>query len=163
MANKHGWGFKFPSGSHPNPNARGGYVFPSARAPGTGMGGVNEPANNIIGGEIDFSNILETINSITDTITISIIEYLQKIFAPVQVDFSIDLLSAQINGISIVLFIITICILLFFISLLFNFTVFIFSDKLLSYFKNKYVVWYLKLNNNIWNNHVKLMDILLIV
>ena len=104
------------------------------------MGGVNEPANNMIGGEIDFSNILETINSITDTITISIIEYLQKIFAPVQVDFSIDLLSAQINGISIVLFIITICILLFFISLLFNFTVFIFSDKLLSYFKNKYVV-----------------------
>jgi len=114
-------------------------AIPSVTDFGTGnvgsflTGGVNEPAKSMIGVEFDIGKISETIIS-------SIIDYLQNFFAPVPVDFPIDLLSAQINNISILLFIFTFCILLFFISLLFNLTLFICSDKLLNYLKNKYII-----------------------
>lgn len=76
-------------------------------------------------------------------------EFLKNIFEPVQVDFSIELLSAQINSISIILFMLTFLILIFFISLLFNITVFLFSDKLLNYLKNKYIRWYLTFSKKV--------------
>ena len=75
--------------------------------------------------------------------------HLHNFFEPVQVSFSNELLSEQIHFISIILFMLTVFILIFFISLLFNITVFIFSDKLLNYFTNKYIRWYISFNKKI--------------
>jgi len=96
----------------------------------------------MIGGDIDLAQLFETINN-------NIIDYLQKFFSPMPVDFSVELLSTQINHLSIILFMLTACLLLFFLSLLFNLTAFIFSDKLLNYFTNKYIRRYLSFNKKI--------------
>jgi hypothetical protein len=112
----------------------------TSTASGTGVSG--ETAKSIIGGDIDLGQISETIiNNIAD--------YLDKIFEPVVVSFSNEVLSNQIHNISILLFLLTVCIGIFFLSLLLNLTVFIFTDRLMNYFKNKYILWYLSFNKKI--------------
>jgi hypothetical protein len=115
----------------------------NSNSSGDNTGGIDETAKSLIGGDIDFSKFSETIFSS------SIMEYLHNFFEPVQSSFSNELLSWQINFISILLFMLTVFILIFFISLLFNITVFIFSDKLLNYFSNKYIRWYLSFNKKV--------------
>jgi hypothetical protein len=133
MANSRGSGFS--SGNRPSSGNT-----PSSGSEGSlGTGGVDEPAKSMIGGDIDLAQILETINS-------SILDYLKNFFAPVPVDFTNEILSAQINLISIILFMLTFCILLCFISLLFHIIVYLFSNKLLNYFTNKYLKRYINFN-----------------
>lgn len=107
----------------------------------SGAGGIDEIAKSIIGVDIDLAKI-------SDSILRKIVNYLSYILEPVQHSFTIDIMSNHIQNISILLFILTGIIFIFFISLLFNVTLFIFSDRLLSYFTNKYVLWYLKFNKN---------------
>jgi hypothetical protein len=95
-----------------------------------------------MGVDIDFYQISETILK-------KISAYLDSFFEPVLVDFSNELLSSQIQNISIILFFITVCIGIFFISFLFNFLAYIFSDRLLKYFKNKYIILYLSFNKKV--------------
>lgn len=130
MANSRGNGFH--SGGTPG----------SASSSGIDTSGINETAKSMIGGDIEILKIYEAIYS-------RMLGYLHNLFEPVPVTFSNELLSEQINFISILLFMLTVIILIFFISLLFNITLFIFSDKLLNYLKNKYILWYLSFNKKV--------------
>jgi hypothetical protein len=100
---------------------------------GAGTSSSSDAAKNMIGGDLD-------LDKISDSIISKIAEYLDYIFEPVQVTFTNELLSHQIQSLSIILFLITICIVILFFSLLTNLTVFLFNDRLMKYFKNKYIL-----------------------
>jgi hypothetical protein len=100
--------------------------------PGSGIDGSGEIAKSLFGLDIDFSNLSETILN-------KLASYLGYILKPVAVDFPIELLSSQIHFIGILLFVLTIFLVIFFFSLLFNITIFLLSDRLLAYFQNKYI------------------------
>jgi len=102
-------------------------------------GETDEIAKSMIGVDIDLAKI-------SDSILTKIVNYLSYIFEPVQHSFTIDIMSNHIQNISILLFILTAIIFIFFISFLFNVTLFIFSDRFMSYFTNKYILLYLKFN-----------------
>lgn len=123
-------------------------VNSSSRLPGSSLvspscsssaGETDEIAKSMIGVDIDLAKIYDSILS-------KIVNYLSYIFEPVQHSFTIDIMSNHIQNISILLFILTAIIFIFFISFLFNVTLFIFSDRFLSYFTNKYILLYLKFN-----------------
>jgi hypothetical protein len=105
--------------------------------------GLAEPSKNIIGGDINLGDISESIIN-------KIAEYLDYIFQPVQLNFSNEVMSNQIHNLSILLWILTICLSIFFISLLINITLFIFSESLLKYFKNRYLLWYISFNKKVF-------------
>jgi len=96
-------------------------------------GGTDEIAKSMMGFDIDLAKIYDSVLS-------KLVNYLNYIFEPVQHTFTIDVMSNHIQNLSLLLFILTVIILIFFISLLFNATLFIFSDRLLSYFTNKYII-----------------------
>ena len=102
-------------------------------------GGTDEIAKSMMGFDIDLAKI-------SDSILSKIVNYLNNFFEPVQHTFTIDVMSNHIQNLSLLLFILTAIILIFFISLLFNVTLFIFSNRLLSFFTNKYILLYLKFN-----------------
>lgn len=104
---------------------------------GSVSGGTDEIAKSMVG--IDFAKIYDSVLS-------KIVNYLNYMFEPVQHTFTIDVMSNHIQNLSLLLFILTAIISIFFISLLFNVTLFIFSDRLKSYFTNKYILWYIKFN-----------------
>ena len=95
--------------------------------------GSDEIAISIIGFDIDFLKF-------SDTIISKIVNYLNYIFEPVQPNFTIDVMSNHVQNLSILLFILTIIILIFFLSFLINMTLFVFSSRLLKYFTNKYIL-----------------------
>ena len=86
---------------------------------------------------------------IPENLLYDIINQLKGILEPVYVSYSNELLAEQILGLAIVLFIMTIFTMILFISLIFNIFILIFSDKILNYFTNKYITWYIKLNKKI--------------
>jgi hypothetical protein len=71
---------------------------------------------------------------------------MEKSFEPVQLSFSTEIMSQQIQNVSIILWIITLFVAIFFISLLFNIAIYVFSDKLTKYFTNKYILGYININ-----------------
>lgn len=79
----------------------------------------------------------------------SIIGYLKPILEPIQVNYSNELLAGQINGIAIMLFLLSIFIMILFIFFSLNAIILIYRDKIVNYFTNKYIRAYLKLNSTI--------------
>jgi len=73
------------------------------------------------------------LENFVDSVWSKLLNYLNYVFEPVQH----------------LLFILTVLILIFFISFLFNVSLFIFSDRLMRYFTNKYILWYLNFNKKI--------------
>jgi hypothetical protein len=96
-------------------------------------GGTDEISKSMYGLDIDISQIY-------DSALIKIVNYLNYLFEPVHHTFTLDVMSNHIQNLSVLLFILSAIILIFFISLLFNVTLFIFSDRLLTFFTNKYIV-----------------------
>jgi hypothetical protein len=115
--------------------------------PGSGpiTNGTEEVNKSSMGGWFDDLSLDE----FSETIIIKISDFLTTFFAPVVVTYSNELLSNQFHNISLILFILTLILLLNFFVLLFNFTLFIFTEKLIGYFKNKYVLYYLNLNKKL--------------
>ena len=74
------------------------------------------------------------------------IEHLKPILQPIYVDYSTEILANQIYGISILIFIISIAVLILLSSFAINIILFVYSDKLLNYFTNKYIRWYISFN-----------------
>jgi hypothetical protein len=96
-------------------------------------GGTDEIAKSIMGIDIDLEKYFEGV-------IFKIFKYLNYIFEPVQHSFTNDVMSNHVQNLSLIMFILTVLIVIFFISLLFNLTLYLFSDKLLSYFTNKYII-----------------------
>jgi Cytochrome C and Quinol oxidase polypeptide I len=78
-----------------------------------------------------------------------IIDYIVGFLSPVTVDYSNVLLAQQIHGIAIFMFIVCISIIILFIAFFFNIIILLYRDKLISYFSNKYIVAFLKLQSHI--------------
>ena len=110
---------------------------------GGGIDGTGEIAKNMLGNfDIDLWKISETIIS-------RIAAYLEYIFEPTASSFSNEVLSNQIHDISILLFLTTLCIVIVFFSLLVNLVLYMFSDRLMCYFNNWYIKWYLTFNKKV--------------
>lgn len=105
----------------------------SSSASASVPGGTDEISKSMMGLDIDLAQI-------SDSVLSKILNYLNYMFEPVQHTFTIDVMSNHIQNLSLLLFILTAIILIFFISFLFNVTLFIFSDRLMSYFTNKYIL-----------------------
>lgn len=108
-------------------------ILGSGSSTASAPGGTDEIAKSMIGVDIDLAKICESVLS-------KIVNYINYIFEPVQHSYTIDVMSSHIQNISILLFILTVIIVIFFISFLVNITLFFFSDRLLKYFKNKYII-----------------------
>jgi hypothetical protein len=76
----------------------------------------------------------------------NLMNFLRPFLEPVQVNYSNELLANQIYGISILLFVLALIIIMLIIFLLFNIIIFTYSDKLINYFKNKYIKLYISIN-----------------
>jgi len=94
------------------------------------------------------SNLLPD-NLDADYILDSVIKYLKPIIEPVSVNYSNELLANQIYCISIILFILSIMILILLLAFIVNITILVYSDKLMNYFSNKYIRWYISLNKKL--------------
>lgn len=81
---------------------------------------------------------------------------------PQQVDYSVDLLMDQHHLIAICLFIMTLSALFLFFVFLFNIVLFIYKDKILNYFTNKYIILYLNLQFKILNMEIIIIALLII-
>jgi uncharacterized Zn-finger protein len=96
------------------------------------------------------SNFLPTdLNSYVEDALTTIIGYLKPILEPVKVTYSNELLAEQINGIAILLFILSIIIIFLFIIFSLNAIILIYRDRIVNYFTNKYIRAYLQLNTSI--------------
>ena len=89
------------------------------------------------------------IAKIYDTVLSKIVNYLNYVFEPVQHNFTIEVMSNHVVNLSLLLVILTALIILFFISFLFNLIIYLFSERLLSYFTNIYILWYIKINKKL--------------
>ena len=83
-----------------------------------------------------------------------IMDSLRSVLQPVEVSYSNEVLANQINDISIILFIMSILITGLIIALIFNVIVLVNSEKILSYFKNKYIRMYISFNKKLLNIEV---------
>jgi len=106
----------------------------------TEIPGTREATQSMIGGDLW---------KLPESIINQAAAYLEKFFEPVQLSFSNEVMSQQIQNVSILLWILTVCLSIFFISLLFNIALFIFSENLTKYFTNKYILLYINFNRKI--------------
>ena len=77
------------------------------------------------------------------------IDMFKSILEPVTVDYSNTVLAEQIQGIGILAFIMCVFIMFILSSLLFSMFIFAYSEKLLNYFTNKYIRWYIIINRKL--------------
>lgn len=95
--------------------------------------------NKFIGGDDSLGDLPQAlINGIFDKIKI--------ILEPVQVNYSNEILSNQIYDLSIILFILSLIILGLIVVLLLNIIIYINMDKIIKFFNNKFIYWYLVIN-----------------
>lgn len=91
-------------------------------------------------------NTWDGINNASNNLLEKIIEILKPILEPVSVEYSNELLSKQIYGIGILLFILSLLIIILILAFMINIVIFVFSDKLMNLFTNKYIRWYIGFN-----------------
>jgi len=84
-------------------------------------------------------------NQILDTV----VSYFKPILEPVSVEYTNELLANQIYSISILLFIMSIMIIILLLAFIINITILVYSDKLMSLFTNKYIIWYITINKKL--------------
>lgn len=106
--------------------------------------------------------IPDNLNELYNNLLNNIINVFKNILEPVSVSYSNELLSDQIYGISILLFILSILIIILFLSFILNILLLIYSDKILSYFTNKYIRWYIIFNKKIIGIEVFLLSFTLL-
>lgn len=86
------------------------------------------------------------IDDYTNKLLNSIIDSIKSILEPIQVSYSNEILANQIYHLSIVLFIMSLLIIILIISFIINVFIFVYSDKVMNYFNNKYIKWYININ-----------------
>jgi hypothetical protein len=86
------------------------------------------------------------LEDISNNLVNSVMDFIKPILEPIQVSYSNEVLANQIYGISILLFILSLLVTILLIFFILNTLLFIYSDKLMNYFKNKYIKWYIYIN-----------------
>ena len=133
--------------------------------------GISDTAHIYVEGDKETSKIVDSIaksndsisniessttlnnNFISDGLSNDIVTYimtiLKPILVPVKVSYSNELLATQLYGISILLFILCIFIIIMLIVFIVNLLIYLNSDKIINYFNNKYIKWYVSFNKKI--------------
>lgn len=88
--------------------------------------------------------------------------FLKGVLEPANVNYSNELLAEQIQGISIVLFIMCLSVLFLFFILILNVLMLMYADKFQNYFTNKYIIWYIKMNRRIIGLEVSFLSIVIV-
>jgi hypothetical protein len=70
----------------------------------------------------------------------------KSILEPVSSPYSNEVLAGQINDIGILLYILSILICILIMALLFNIVIVLNSERILNFFTNKYIKWYVNFN-----------------
>lgn len=91
-----------------------------------------------------------------------VLDTFKSVLEPVTVNYSNEVLSNQLYGMSITLFILSIIIIILLIVFLVNIISFIYSEKLLKYITNKYFVKYISFNREIIKIEIIFVGIILI-
>ena len=100
---------------------------------------VNATTNKFISG-------IDNLGDYTQLLLIGIFDKLRFILEPVQVNYSNEVLANQINDLSILLFVLCIIIFGLIVVLLLNIILYINMDRIIKFFNNKYIKWYLVIN-----------------
>ena len=96
------------------------------------------------------NNILpEDLSTKIDAITQEILKNILSFFQPQTVDYPVDLLMDQHHYLAIFLFLLILLLFFFILNLAYVTALLIFKDKILSFFKNKYLLLYIKFQYNI--------------
>ena len=135
--------------------------------------GASDTAHVYVEGDKETSNIVDTIANSSDSVSnsstlnnnfisdgkgmddlsnkilSSIMDILIPILEPVKVSYSNELLATQLYGISILLFILSILLIILLIGFMVNLLIYIYSDRIINYFTNKYIKWYVNFNKKI--------------
>lgn len=91
----------------------------------------------------------DDLGKFSETIVNSIMGRLKDILEPAYVNYSNDILLEQIYGLSILLFILSLLIIILFVGFILNILIFVYSDRILNYFTNKYIRAYIQLNKKL--------------
>ncbi len=106
----------------------------------------------------DENNLLELFNLYIK----GIFENLKYILEPVQVNYSNEILANQIYDISILLFVLSIIITGLIIVLIINMLILINMDRIIKYFNNKYIRWYLLFNKKVIGIEILILGVTII-
>lgn len=91
-----------------------------------------------------------------------LLEVLKNILEPITVSYSNEVLCNQINSLAILLFILSIIIFIVLLGFLINILIFIYSDKLLKYFTNKYITKLINFNKQILKLEITFVGFILL-
>jgi len=108
--------------------------------------------DNIASSSILNNNFISDGNGIDDLsnkILSSIMDIFIPFLKPVKVSYSNELLATQLNGISIILFMLCILIFILLIAFMVNLLIYLNTDRISNYFNNKYIKWYVNFNKKI--------------
>ena len=133
--------------------------------PASGEGGSGSSTNISSSTSQTTSNLIPSIddlNSFGEQLVFKIIEILKPVIQPVTVDYSNQLLANQVYVISIMLFVMCILITFLIVVFMMNLLLYSYSDKLISLFKNKYVIMYINFNKKIINIELWYLGIIIL-
>ena len=99
------------------------------------------------------------LNNWSETIINKAIGTFTQILEPVSVSYSNDTLATQIYGISIMLFLLSVVIIILILALILNILMWVYSDKLLNLFTNKYIRWYILYNKKVIGIEIAFLSI----
>ena len=108
------------------------------------------------------SSVTNNLESYINDYYIGLLDAIKSVLQPVSVDYSNEVLSNQIYSISITLFILSVIILFLLIVFVFSVISFIYSEKILKYFTNKYIVKYITFNREILKIEIIFLSLILI-
>ncbi|KIP01079.1 hypothetical protein PHLGIDRAFT_39726, partial [Phlebiopsis gigantea 11061_1 CR5-6] len=100
------------------------------------------PSNKFLGDGINLNDLIQEYASV-------VFDKLKFILEPMQVNYSNEVLANQIHDLGILLFILSILITGLIAVLLFNIIIYINMDRIIKYFNNKYIRWYLVFNKKV--------------
>ena len=96
-------------------------------------------SNKFLGDDINLNDLIQEYMS-------GVFNSLKFVLEPIQVNYSNEVLANQIYDLSILLFILSILITGLILVLLLNVLIYMNMDRIIKYFKNKYIRWYLFFN-----------------
>ena len=108
------------------------------------------------------SSVTNNLESYINDYYSGLLDVIKSVLQPVSVDYSNEVLSNQIYSISITLFILSVIILFLLIVFVFSVISFIYSEKILKYFTNKYIVKYITFKREILKIEIIFLSLILI-
>lgn len=120
---------------------------------------------NLSDASTNSNNFLGDSNNLDDFLNTFLNAFFEKfgyLFSPVKVNYSNELLANQIQDISVLLFIMTLLVTFLIAVLIFNIFLYINMDRIIKFFNNKVIRWYLLYNKKIMSIEIFLLGIIIL-